>query len=50
MVMAVGTTPMIGSDVILYAQWQENDKPIPPTPRPKPGDNTKGQIINGGIT
>lgn len=38
-----GITPMIGSDVTLYAQWKENTKPVPP----KPEDNKTDQASEG---
>ena len=38
---------MEANDMILYAQWQENEKPVPPTPDPKPRGNTIGQLSHG---
>ena len=42
-----GITPMIANDVTLFAQWQENKTPVPPTPEPKPDNNGTGQLSQG---
>ena len=40
---------MPAKDITLYAQWDENENPVPPTPGPNPGGDTIGQVVNSGL-
>ena len=45
------TSMMPGNNVILYAQWEENPKPVPPAPKPedgKTGELSHGELLKTG--